>query len=172
MLRDDLFESRSVFEANRFEIRRGRTKICPVQKAMCLGGGRGSGNGRTYRWRTVRLWCRINPYATADFRDRNKRNNTPFRHQIHSGIGSVYREVINPTGRMGMVVFSGITSAGTQGAAEFFASAHSLRHLRSIFAREGINGFPPAYQVVVKCTCNNMLLVSYEYRLHKVLQRE
>jgi hypothetical protein len=75
-------------------------------------------------------------------------------------------------GRLGMVIFSGITSAGTQGAAEFFASARSLRNLRSIFAREGIAGFPAAYQVVVRCTFNNMLLVGYEYSSHKVLQKE
>jgi hypothetical protein len=75
-------------------------------------------------------------------------------------------------GRLGMVVFSGITSAGTQGAAEFFASSRSLRNLRSIFAREGFAGFPAAYQVVVKCTFNNMLLVAYEYHSHRILQKD
>jgi hypothetical protein len=75
-------------------------------------------------------------------------------------------------GRLGMVIFSGITSAGTQGAAEYFASARSLRNLRSIFARERINSFPAAYQVVVKCTFNNMLLVGYEYHSHRIIQNE
>jgi hypothetical protein len=75
-------------------------------------------------------------------------------------------------GRLGMVVFSGITSTGTHGAAEFFASARSLRHLRDIFAQDGIKGFPAAYQVVVKCTFDNMLLVSYEYHSHRILQKE
>ncbi len=88
------------------------------------------------------------------------------------GLVTVLNTRESDRGRLGMVIFSGITSAGTQGAAEFFASARSLRNLRSIFAREGIPGFPAAYQVVVKCTFNNMLLVSYEYRLHKVLQKE
>jgi hypothetical protein len=75
-------------------------------------------------------------------------------------------------GRLGMLVFSGITSTGTHGAVEFFASARSLRNLRGILARDGVNGFPPAYQVVVKCTFNNMLLVGYEYYSHRVIQRE
>lgn len=75
-------------------------------------------------------------------------------------------------GRLGMVVFSGITSAGTQGAAEFFASARSLRSLRTIFAHEGFARFPSAYHVVVRCTFNNMLLVGYEYHSHKILQKE
>jgi hypothetical protein len=75
-------------------------------------------------------------------------------------------------GGLGMVVFSGITSAGTHGAAEFFASPHALRNLRAIFAREGVNGFPAAYQVVVKCTFSNLLLLAYEYYSHRILQKE
>ncbi len=75
-------------------------------------------------------------------------------------------------GRLGTVVFSGITSAGTHGAAEYCASARSLRDLRAIFAGEGIRGFPVAYQVVVKCKFSRMLLVSYEYHSHRILQKE
>jgi hypothetical protein len=75
-------------------------------------------------------------------------------------------------GRLGMVVFSGITSAGTHGAAEFFSSPRALRNLRAIMAKEGIRGFPAAYQVVVKCTFSNMLLLAYEYDSHKVLQKD
>jgi hypothetical protein len=88
------------------------------------------------------------------------------------GLVTVLNTRESDRGRLGMVIFSGITSAGTQGAAEFFASARSLGRLRTIFARQGITGFPAAYQVVVRCTFNNMLLVGYEYYLHKVLQRE
>jgi hypothetical protein len=72
-------------------------------------------------------------------------------------------------GRLGTVIFSGITSTGTQGAAEFFSSPRSLRELRGIFASEGVKGFPPAYQVVVTCTFSNMLLVAYQYHSHRIL---
>jgi hypothetical protein len=75
-------------------------------------------------------------------------------------------------GKLGTVVFSGITSAGTHGAAEYFASPSSLRRLRGIFVKEGLRGFPAAYQVVVKCKFSNMLLLSYEYHSHRVLQKE
>ncbi len=75
-------------------------------------------------------------------------------------------------GRLGMVVFSGITSAGTHGAAEFFSSPRALRSLKSVLTKEGNHGFPAAYQVVVKCTFSNMLLLAYEYDSHKVLQIE
>lgn len=75
-------------------------------------------------------------------------------------------------GRLGMIVFSGITSAGTHGAAEFFSSPRALRNLQAVLRKEGIQGFPAAYQVVVKCTFSNMLLLAYEYDSHKVLQRD
>lgn len=75
-------------------------------------------------------------------------------------------------GRLGRVVFSGITSAGTHGAAEFFSSPRALRSLKSVLTKEGNHGFPAAFQVVVKCTFSNMLLLAYEYDSHKVLQIE
>jgi hypothetical protein len=71
-----------------------------------------------------------------------------------------------------MVIFGGITSAGTHGAVEFLASPRSLRSLRSIFTKQGLAGFPSAYQVVVKCTFSNSLLLSYEYHSHKIIQRD
>lgn len=74
-------------------------------------------------------------------------------------------------GKLGMVAFSGITSAGTQGAAEYFSSANALQDLEARFRRDGISGFPAAYQVVVKCTFGNKLLLSYECLEHQTLQR-
>jgi hypothetical protein len=75
-------------------------------------------------------------------------------------------------GKLATVVFSGITSAGTHGAAEYFASVKSLHHLLQILAKEGLHGFPASYQVVVKCKFSNMLLLSYEYYSHRVLQKD
>jgi hypothetical protein len=88
------------------------------------------------------------------------------------GLATVLQTGESERGRTGMIVFSGITSAGTQGAAEFFASPSSLRSLRDVFQREGIGGFPPAYQVVVRCKFSNALLLSYQYESHKVLPKE
>jgi len=39
-------------------------------------------------------------------------------------------------------------------------------------SREGINGFPVAYQVVVKCTFGDLLMITYEYCGHKTLQKD
>jgi hypothetical protein len=75
-------------------------------------------------------------------------------------------------GRLGMIVFSGITSVGTHGAAEYFASPRSLKALRAVFSKEGIIGFPAAYQVVVKCSFENMLLVAADYQYHQILRKD
>jgi hypothetical protein len=68
------------------------------------------------------------------------------------------------------VVLSGITSVGTQGAAEFFSSSSGMRSLRTAFAKEGINEFPAVYQVVVKCSYSNQLILSAEYHSHRVVR--
>jgi hypothetical protein len=60
-------------------------------------------------------------------------------------------------------VFSGAGSAGVQAAVEFFCSADRMRELKSRFRAAGMNGFPPAYQVVVRCKTSGVRLISYEY---------
>jgi len=69
------------------------------------------------------------------------------------------------------VVISGITSVGSHGAMEFFASPEALRDLLSRFQKDGLAGFPRAYQVVVRCKTNDTLLLSTEYTAHRVLSR-
>ena len=64
-------------------------------------------------------------------------------------------------------MLSGITSVGSQGAAEFFASPRQLQDLKNRF--EG-HTFPAAYQVVVHCKSNDTLLVTEEYAAHAVIQ--
>ena len=70
-----------------------------------------------------------------------------------------------------LVIFSGMTSVGTQGAAEFFARPESLRVLRDKLAAQGYANFPSAYQVVVRCASNDTLLLSTEYAAHRVIAR-
>ena len=70
-----------------------------------------------------------------------------------------------------VLIFSGMTSVGTQGAAEFFARPESLRALREKLAAQGYTDFPSAYQVVVRCTSNDTLLLSAEYAAHRVIAR-
>ncbi len=69
------------------------------------------------------------------------------------------------------VVLSGITSAGTQAAMEYFASAASLRDLKARFAREGYKTMPAAYQVVVHCGLDGTLALNWTYAAHAVARK-
>jgi hypothetical protein len=69
------------------------------------------------------------------------------------------------------LIFSGITSVGAHGAADFFSRPETLGVLRDRLGAEGINGFPLAYQVVVKCRSNDTLLLSTEYVTLRVIAR-
>jgi hypothetical protein len=68
------------------------------------------------------------------------------------------------------VVMSGLTSVGSQGAAEFFSSAKSMAALLERFHKEGLPGFPSSYQVVVHCNSRDTLLLSTEYETHAVIR--
>ena len=52
---------------------------------------------------------------------------------------------------------------------EFFAAPPGLRELKQRFAAAGLTGFPPAYQVVVRCSAYHDHLVSQAYETHRVL---
>ena len=88
------------------------------------------------------------------------------------GLVTVLNTRNSDRGPLAMIIFSGINSAGTDGAAGFFSSPRALRDLRAIFNREGVHGFPAAYQVVVKCTFGDLLMISYEYQAHRILQKD
>ena len=93
--------------------------------------------------------------------------------EFHSvyGLVTVLNTRESDRGRLGMVVFSGVTSVGTHGAAEYFASPRSLQALLERFNQQGIRSFPPAYQIVVKCRFENYELIASEYCAHRVIQR-
>ena len=82
------------------------------------------------------------------------------------GLVTVLNNRDSDRGRLGAVVFSGITSTGAHGAAEYFSSPRALRDLR---ARLGKSRFPQSYQVVVRCTFNNKLLLTYNYHSHRII---
>lgn len=88
------------------------------------------------------------------------------------GLVTVLNDRESSQGREGMIVFSGITSVGTYGAAEYFTSPQALESLLAKFKRKGISGFPPAYQVVVKCKFQNMLLVSDAFQSLQILKAQ
>jgi hypothetical protein len=49
--------------------------------------------------------------------------------------------------------------------------AESVAQSHDRFRKAGINGFPRAYQVVIKGRTDNVLLLSFRYEAHRVLDR-
>jgi hypothetical protein len=74
-----------------------------------------------------------------------------------------------PSGKLKRTaVFSGQGSAGVQAAVEYFCSPDRMRELKGRFRAAGVSGFPPAYQVVIRCKTSGVRLISYEYAAHEV----
>jgi hypothetical protein len=67
------------------------------------------------------------------------------------------------------LIFSGVNSAGTQAAAEFFASPESLIELRKHLKQEGHDHFPAAYQVAVSAETDDNILLNFRYETHRVI---
>ena len=67
------------------------------------------------------------------------------------------------------VVLSGLTSAGIQAAAEYFASPHHLLEFQNRLKAEGQSAIPSAYQIVIKATANAWLPLSFQYETHRLL---
>ncbi len=65
------------------------------------------------------------------------------------------------------IIISGLSNAGVHGAAEFLASPERLRDLKMRFARQKQASFPPAYQVVVRCSASDTMLLSCDYAAHE-----
>jgi len=54
---------------------------------------------------------------------------------------------------------------------EFFCSPVHMRQLKERFLAAGLSGFPPTYQVVVRCKTSGLRLLSYEYAAHVVIPK-
>jgi hypothetical protein len=88
------------------------------------------------------------------------------------GLVSVLQNESSADGDRSIVVISGLTSAGIHGAAAFFTSIRDLRALSELFHKDGLPGWPRAFQVVVRCRASDdAQLLSYAYETHDVLTR-
>jgi hypothetical protein len=70
-----------------------------------------------------------------------------------------------------IVLFSGISSAGTQAAMEFFCSAARMRELRSRLTTAAARRLPLSYQVVVRYGVDNNLALDWAYETHRIVQK-
>jgi hypothetical protein len=88
------------------------------------------------------------------------------------GLLSVLANDQSEDGRHTLVLFSGLTSAGINGAAAFFTSGPDLKNLGERFKREGLATWPRSYQVVIRCrVTDDAQLLSYAYETHQVIAR-
>lgn len=67
------------------------------------------------------------------------------------------------------VILSGITSAGMQAAAEFFASPSGLQAFQQKLQQTGQSQPPRAYQIVIKVHSDSILPLSFQYETHRLL---
>jgi hypothetical protein len=67
------------------------------------------------------------------------------------------------------LIFSGVNSAGTQAAAEFFTLPEHLLELKKELKKAGHDTFPPAYQVVVRAETDDSILLSFKYETFRII---
>ncbi len=67
------------------------------------------------------------------------------------------------------VIFSGVNSAGTQAAAEFFSSPEHLLELKKQLKKDGHETFPAAYQVVVRAETDDSILLNFRYESYRIV---
>jgi len=68
-----------------------------------------------------------------------------------------------------IVLISGISSAGTQAAMEFFCSTASLNNLKSRLGASA--ALPSSYQVVVRCGVVKGLALGWAYETHRIIEK-
>lgn len=68
-----------------------------------------------------------------------------------------------------IVIFSGVNSAGTEAAAEFFSSPEHLLRLKEELKKVGHETFPPAYQVVVRANTDDSILLNFHYEACRIM---
>jgi hypothetical protein len=85
------------------------------------------------------------------------------------GLISVFRQDVGESGSNQVAVFSGLTSAGSQAAQEYFTSATALNELGAKMGVGVSKAWPRAYQVVVDATTSGNLPIKYRYKAHRII---
>lgn len=98
------------------------------------------------------------------------KRDSQFRATEVYGLITVLPSESSPGNKYRTVIFSGVNSAGTQAAAEYFSSPENLLDLKRRLKLEGYNHFPDAYQIVVKAEPDDNLLLSFKYETHCIIQ--
>jgi hypothetical protein len=87
------------------------------------------------------------------------------------GLVTVFPSAGSPeTDPLRTVVISCTNDSGCQGAMEFFSSASQMQKVLDLFRGEGLAGFPPAYQIIVRTRVQSGQTISADYADHQVLR--
>lgn len=68
-----------------------------------------------------------------------------------------------------MVILSGINTAGTLGAAEFFSSPDQMQEFKTRLIHDGYKAFPKVYQIVISTESNQTLPFKSSMESYKVI---
>ncbi|MCX6630283.1 MAG: hypothetical protein NTW28_21910, partial [Candidatus Solibacter sp.] len=91
------------------------------------------------------------------------------RTSVVYGLITVVPSGPRPESEAQTVIISGMGGAGAQAAMEFFSSVASLRLLQRQFRKDNLTRVPPAYQVVVRCTMDQSLLMNWDLAAFKTI---
>ena len=86
------------------------------------------------------------------------------------GLVTVLPSFVTATGSEKTVVFSGISTFGSQAAMEYFASPACLRELLQKFRQDGYKEVPPSYQVVVRDNLERVVPPKWSYAAHAIIK--
>jgi hypothetical protein len=87
------------------------------------------------------------------------------------GLLTVIPSDISGSGDKRTAIFSGLTTAGTIAAQEFFSKSETLNELQARFRQDGLKRWPRAWQVVLKTRIASATLpMSFRYEAYRVFQ--
>lgn len=92
------------------------------------------------------------------------------RSEVVFGLITVIPSKSATPGQHQTVILSGTISPGAQAAAEFFCSPRHLEAFQHILAdKDGVKGFPEAYQIVVKAQVQGTMALDVTYATHRII---
>jgi hypothetical protein len=100
----------------------------------------------------------------------------PKRGSVNSGLKEVYGLITvlpaegDGEGHLRSIIFSGISSAGTQAAAEYFVSPTHLSALATHLRINDGTVWPSTFQVLVHATTDRTVALSFAYETHRVIR--
>jgi hypothetical protein len=85
------------------------------------------------------------------------------------GLITVIRSTSHEKGSTEMVILSGVNSAGTIAAAEFFSSPDQMQEFKNRLVHDGYKAFPAVYQILISAEADKFLPFKSSMETYKVI---